>query len=475
VILVSDLKPGDKILYKKHVLAIVREISSRKVHIEFADGPMKGTLLVIDIDTIHEADIIKGSESSSPPQPPPAVTTQRLRRGPFSQRHSIDALRYGLVPLEYIEHLTLGYNEIDEWIDSTLPHNNEDNPTAHQVIAEFGEGKSHTMGIIRYKAMKEGYLVGKVEIDGIKVSLSDPKSLYFTIFSQIRGNGLDSAMPLLGVYRLALKSGYNGPFVSTEGFDDRINEIYSLIRLLERYNCLDDCDHVIDSVLTCSEDMNYTEARNDIVAAANGKIHPYDIKFHSLIGHKMENRPYDLVEALIGTTLIARLAGFKGLVVTIDECEVEEHMLGKSGWNKAFKTISALFEYMGGERGYPLVPISLYFSTVPSTLFENDAEKWVDGLVKISQGKFRLIVPFEGWDSENPDHRELMRRIHNIYLESYHCDKVPEEEIIRQLNQIMETPEALDSGRLRYFMKQYIGLLDALYGPPGDNSRTATT
>ena len=472
--MVYDLKPGDKILYRKHVPALVREITNRKVHIEFADGPMKGTPLVIDIDTIYEEDIIKG-ESSSPPLPPPSRPKRRMRNGSFSQRHSIDALRYGLVPLEYIEHLTLGYNEIDDWIDSTLPHNNADKPIAHQVIGEFGEGKSHTMGIIRYKAMKEGYLVGKVEIDGIRVSLSDPKSLYFTLFSQIKGNGIRSVMPLLEVYRLALQNGYDGPFVPVEGSDDRIREMYTLIRLLERYNCMDDCDHVVDSVLTCSEEYSITDAKSEIVTATRGKIYSFDIKFQSLIGQRLKNRPYDFVEALIGTTLIARLAGFKGLVVTVDECEVEEHMLGRAGWDKAFGTILALFEYMTGEKKYPVVPISLYFSTVPSAIRENDAEKWVDGLVKISNGKFRNIPIFGGWDSENPELRELVRRIHNIYLESYGCDKLPEDDIIQQFDEVMANPEAMDSGRFRYFIKRYIGLLDALYGPPVEESQNAVT
>jgi hypothetical protein len=130
---------------------------------------------------------------------------------------------------------------------------------------------------------------------------------------------------------------------------------------------------------------------------------------------------------------------------------------------------------MTGEKKYPVVPISLYFSTVPSAIRENDAEKWVDGLVKISNGKFRNIPIFGGWDSENPELRELVRRIHNIYLESYGCDKLPEDEIIQQFDKVMANPEAMDSGRFRYFIKRYIGLLDALYGPPFEESRNAVT
>ncbi|HNW79909.1 MAG TPA: DUF2791 family P-loop domain-containing protein [Methanoregulaceae archaeon] len=448
--------------------AIVRQILSKTIKIELLSGVMRGQLIFIDpLKYAEEITFIKKIRPvvPKPPivQPPPGT---KIDRPILTQKRCIDSLRFGLVPTDYISELTLGFDTLKKWTESTLPHANHGNPSVHQIIGPFGEGKSHTLSIIRHLAFQEGYLVGSVEVDGKEVSLSKPETFLFHLFSALEGKNLNRAMPIIDVYRKALKRGFNGPFVAKSGHIDRIHEMYNLIGILERYGYLDDLGYLLEDVLTCSEDITASEVKAILIDETKDRINRNDIRLYPLIGRAVIDRPNEFIEALVATALVGKLAGYQGLIVTVDECEVEEALLAGENYRRKEQIFDALSTYFSGISKYVPAPLTLYFASVPSSSSEGDDSIEIDHIVQESTGKTYTLAPFNGWDPANNEQLAIVERIHDIYKKCYGCDGVSAETLIQNLNTIMTDTDIYDSGGIRFFMKRYISLLDSMYGPP---------
>lgn len=447
--------------------AIVRQILSKTIKIELLSGVMRGHLIFIDpLKYAEEITFIKKIQQVVPKhsndQPPPGA---RIDRSILTQKRCIDSLRFGLVPTDYISELTLGFDTLKKWTESTLPHANHGNPSVHQIIGPFGEGKSHTLSIIRHLAFQEGYLVGNVEVDGKEVSLSKPETFLFHLFSTLDGKNLNRAMPIIDVYRKALKEGFNGPFVAKSGHIDRIHEMYNLIGILERYEYLDELGCLLEDVLTCSEDITAREVKAILIDETKDRINRNDIRLYPLIGHIVQDRPNEFIEALVGTALVGKLAGYRGLIVTVDECEVEEALLTGEKYRRKKQIFDALSTYFSGTSKYVPAPLTLYFASVPSSSSERDDSIEIDHIVQESRGKTYTLTPFK-WDPTNNEQLAIVERIHDIYKKCYGCDGFSAEILLQNLNKIMTDTDIYDSGGIRFFMKRYISLLDSIYGPP---------
>lgn len=465
-----DFSIGDEI-QTPYGPAIVRHLFTKTLKIELLSGVMKGQQILIDYEKSAALIQILKKITSETITPLQKTEVHEEKEGPtLSQKRCIDALRFGLVPIEYIGELTLGYEEIQNWAISTLPHQNQDRPLVHHIVGPFGEGKSHTLSIIRYLALQQGYLVSRVEVDGKQVTLSKPDTFLFSLFSSLEGKDLPKNMPVIETYRKAIQKGFNGPYVAHAGNVDRIHEMYNLIRLLDRYEYLDELGYLIDAVLTCNEDITATEVKAILIDETKDRIPQKDINLFPIIGRLVKNRPNEFVEALVGTSLVGKLAGYKGLIVTIDECEVDESISTSAELQRKSDVFDALIAYFSGNSKYAMAPIALYFASVPTQYEDEDEYCQIDTLVSESLGQYYNLNPFTGWDHDEKDQVSLVEKIHEIYKDSYHCRGISQENLIHDLDALMQSPEVYDSGGIRYFMKRLIGLLDSNYGPPHNST-----
>jgi len=305
-----------------------------------------------------------------------------------------------------------------------------------------------------------------VEVDGKEVSLSKPETFLFHLLSTLEGKNLNRAMPIIDVYRKALKMGFNGPFIAKSGHIDRIHEMYNLIGILERYGYLDDLGYLLEDVLTCSEDITASEAKAILIDETKDRINRNDIRLYPPIGRIVQDRPNEFIEALVATALVGKLAGYQGLIVTVDECEVEEALLAGENYRRKEQIFDALSTYFSGVSTYVPAPLTLYFASVPSSSSGRDDSIEIGHIVQESMGKTYTLAPFNGWDPTNNEQLTIVERIHDIYKKCYECDGVSEETLIQNLNTIMTDADIYDSGGIRFFMKRYISLLDSIYGPP---------
>jgi len=386
----------------------------------------------------------------------------------FKKQECINALRFGLVPHRYIGELTLGYKDLEKWIFSTFPSNESMRPQGfHQVIGGFGEGKSHVMSLIRHLGYKEGYLICRVEVDGKKVTFADPTSIIYSLMSTLKGKDLSASMPALNIFIEAIKRGHN----SSSFGDNKLNrfiEIFDLIKLMYNNNRLDSVDHIINDILICSDDITATEAEKEIREETSDINHLNFYKTYGVITRSVKQRPSNFIEYLVGLSLTATFAGYKGLIVTCDEYEVEASSLSQRILReKSHSVLRLIKDYFNGETDYPDAPLIIYVASVPTV--DSYSEIGIEAIVNETKGKSIDLQPYRGWNPDDPEQLALVEKIHDLYSDSCKCRDKRWESLRPELNSSMNRNYFEDSGGIRNFMKMYICLLDSLYGPPNES------
>ena len=230
----------------------------------------------------------------------------------------IEALRFGLVSESHIEELTLGFDELGNWATKCFTECAKVNPAGFEVNGPYGTGKSHTLAVIRYLALKKGFLTARIEIDGQNITLANPANLLKNLWVSLVESGLDAEHPLLNLYVKALDNtnGHIPSKIVVKGVDRIKNNIKTIYELKKTSN-IDKYASFIDSIISCNDEFTAMDVTRMIFKEKN--IDRTNITLTNMIGRKVDNRPYDLIESLAGHAIIARLARYKRLIVTIDE------------------------------------------------------------------------------------------------------------------------------------------------------------
>jgi len=178
-----------------------------------------------------------------------------------------------------------------------------------------------------------------------------------------------------------------------------------------------------------------------------------------MIGNTVVDRPYDLVESLAGNAIVAQLAGLRGLVVTIDEFEVEQSQATKVRFERVERLLSVIHAYLQGDTDHQPAPLALFFATVGATGHIGDSV--IEQLIgTAADTRYSL----QAWSTE--DLRNLAERIHRLYCAAYEINEIIDATLVEQVLSHMKTYSSDDSGFIRAFIKQYTAALDTHYGPP---------
>ncbi len=375
----------------------------------------------------------------------------------FPYRKAIDALRFGLVPEDFIEQLTIGFEDIEEWVLRRLPKANGDSPQVSEICGPFGSGKSHTMSVIRHIARKEGYATARVEVDGQNISLSNPEKLLCSLWSSLGATDFESPTPLLDIYIKAIERHNFPPRIAPRGID-RIHDNYSTIKLVKERGYLDKHGDALDAIISSSDEFTAQEVMGMLRKEPN--IYGREVSVRRMIGQRVDDRPYDFVESLVGNAHIADLAGFNGLVVTIDEFEVER--VYSANFNRVIALLNVLSAYFQGNLMHKDYPVSIFFATVGQE--GNRGDSFVDFLIESTDGDW-----YEIQEMSSLDRFELAKRMHELYAKAYQIEMLFNPDVTEEVErQTCDYGEG-DSGIIRAFIKRYIATLDRVYGPSGDN------
>jgi len=395
----------------------------------------------------------------APLGPPPG---RRVGYGPtppgLKERQAVEALRFGLVPYAMLDELTLGYDALRAWIRNRLPDAHDDTPQVSAVFGPFGAGKSHMMAVIRHVAEQSGYLTARVEVDGNAVSLAEPAKLLHALWGTLRGDGFLSSTPLLDLYVVAAKAGRRAPTIAPRGIDRPRTNYLFIAEALLRGRALDEYSHMLEEVLSSSP-LGRVGSMHVLLglsqAIRNGEV----ATFKPMIGTTVEHRPYDFVETLAGHATVAQLAGYRGIVLTIDEFEVDRSLLTPAKQERLVRLLRVLQQYLDGETGHRAAPLALFFATVGEEGHTGD--KVIENLIGAEPEARYDLQP---WPPEEL-HR-LAGKIDRLYTVAYGLEEAIDGALVARVEADLDTMGSGDSGLIRAFIKRYVGALDVRYGPP---------
>lgn len=394
-------------------------------------------------------------ENDLPEMPPPVRAVVDMDR--FQQVKALEALRFGLVPESHLQLLTVGYDDMVGWIGNCLPASK---CRIHEICGPFGTGKSHTMALVRQIALDQGYLAAKIEIDGKSNNFAAPQRLLYNIWLSLQGKDLSLEMPLLDVYLKAMQNGYDSipkPLKDLDYFPGN----FDFIRKLKTSQQIEGCAHILEEALVGSENVASTQIQADIAMETNLKR--AQIKIKLMIAKGAHDKFIMFIMSLAGHALLAKAAGYRGLVVTIDEFEAHR-MLSASDRAKAKELISVLEHYVSQDYRIPQAPLAIFIGAVSQDGRKGDP--WVEDLVESSGGKQYFLTP---WSDAKK--QQLANSIYNLYQSTYQISASYDQGLIDKTQLLLESRDQTDL--VRAFIKYYMAVLDNEYGP-GRSSISAT-
>lgn len=399
------------------------------------------------------------SAANVPDQPQTSTAASREPKSAtstaqFERRQSLEALRFGLVPLNDMERLTLGFEHLRDWTISQLPDAHAGDARVSEITGPYGSGKSHTMAAVRYIARQEGYLTARVEVDGRSISLAEPERLLFALWSTLEGSEGHSSTPILDLCVKAIEGGKPAPSIAPRGID-RVRDNYATSKILHRSSLTDLYGHALDAIMSSSDE--FTASQVSQMICSNPHVSPFDVTVRRMIGQRVADRPYDFIEAWVGYTLLTKLAGHRGLVITVDEFEVE-HLQSRQMHARVNSLLDVICRYLTGNMSHPKVPLAVFFATVGEEGHRGD--QVIDDLIESANGGY-----FEVHEWSPEQRTDLAKRIHALYREAYGLTIPYAAKTVEAVEAQLESRADDDGGLIRAFIKHYVSALDSSFGP----------
>lgn len=375
----------------------------------------------------------------------------------YQARRSLEALRFGIVPVLAIEELTLGFEELRIWVRNLLPGADGTRSRLSEICGPFGTGKSHTMAAIRRIAAADGYLTASVEVDGRGVTLSNPASVLHGLWQSVGVVGFESPTPFVDLNLRAIQAGKAAAIAALRPFERICSNLVTVVAV-ERAKCLEKHAEAMDSLMACGDNVKASalrsEMRRDVWAAGRDG---YAVEPKALIGRDVAGRPADFAGCLLGYSVLARLAGFQGMVVTIDEFEVEYNLTNQTK-QRLINVIRTLAERLSDRTQVKSVPLSVFIATVGQEGHLGDLI--VEKLVEMTGGERHVLQPWP-----RAERRKLAERIFRLYREAYGVTEVFDGGLVDDVEDGLVQAALDGSGLIRTFIKSYVAQLDTLYGP----------
>lgn len=104
----------------------------------------------------------------------------------FSARQTIEAVRFGVVPQNRINELTVGLAKERSHIRNSLLEVERSGGDAITVVGEYGSGKSHLFEWTAKEALKQNFVVAKISLDIFDVPPNKPHRIYNALIRSLR-------------------------------------------------------------------------------------------------------------------------------------------------------------------------------------------------------------------------------------------------------------------------------------------------
>ena len=379
----------------------------------------------------------------------------------WEARHLMESLRVGVAPAQRIRDLTIGLEAERKSLTQGLEQAHREGGAARAVLGEYGYGKSHVIELTAQEALDRKFLVAATSLDLQELPAHRAFDIYGSLMRNLRYPQSDERGlgPLLGEI---MKT----PALQTRFAESAPADNDPLTCGLEALS-----ESSSTSKRTAWENWLMGGRKERWMDWAMKRSRPRGFRFPSIYrnGHNARQIAY----LLTGVSVLARLAGYSGLCVLIDEAE-SYSLLYPYQRPKASLFFSAMARAASGDAAVTVNPDDL-----PQHRFREYPVRYGGG-----QSLFFLFaltysdMPLESWLEDeqilqlDPHHSaEEIRQFLDQAL-TFHARAYAYEPDARQLQALRSAAEPLARGmrndrlNIRAVMRLSVELFDLLYLHP---------
>lgn len=231
--------------------------------------------------------------------PPPPMPLDQL-----AARNLIEALRVGIAPAQHVNELTVGLEKEQASLGAALEQTKQEGGAVRAVIGEYGFGKSHVVELTAQEALKRNFLVTSVSLDLLELPPHRGFSIYREGMTQLRYPDTDER----GLQVLLEKS------ADTSDILPQLRDL-SPAQLDPLVIGL----HMLTNISATRRRQTWLNWMAGGRKPRSVRGMPRGIKFPSI--YKNGHNARQIAYLLTGVSALARLNGYSGLCVLVDEAE----------------------------------------------------------------------------------------------------------------------------------------------------------
>ncbi|NOX64044.1 MAG: hypothetical protein GXP42_19225 [Chloroflexi bacterium] len=248
-----------------------------------------------------------GQEEQIRPRPRPAARPARAPMSPnrFQARQLLESLRVGVAPAQHVRELTIGLADERASLQAGLNEAHGMGGAVRAVLGEYGYGKTHIIELCAQDALERNFLVAMTSLDLFEL----PPHRSFNIYAGLMRN-------------------VRYPDTDERGLGPLFERAAALSRMVEHMRELGGVEN--DPLVVALQALRNTPSARQrkawlqwLMGGRRVKLMrpatPRGIRFPSIyrVGHNARQMAY----LLSGISVLARLNGYSGLCVLLDEAE----------------------------------------------------------------------------------------------------------------------------------------------------------
>ncbi|MEM7125385.1 MAG: BREX system ATP-binding domain-containing protein [Chloroflexota bacterium] len=228
-----------------------------------------------------------------------------MTQSQFDARQIIEALRVGVAPAKHVQELTIGLENERTRLNIGLTQAHSDGGSAFAIIGDYGHGKSHIVELTAQQALEQNFLVSMVSLDLGEL----PPHRSFDIYAGLMRN-------------------LRYPDTDERGIGPLLEKSLGRANLLDQFRNTTtvDADPLAFGLAAINNTSSIRQQKvwhqwfegGRRVKTMN-RSKPRGVKFPSI--YRMGHNERQMAYLLSGVSVMARLLGYSGLCVLIDEAE----------------------------------------------------------------------------------------------------------------------------------------------------------
>ncbi len=406
-----------------------------------------------------EADSVaayRGAAPAAPQAPRPRFALPHTDQ--FDARQTLETLRFGIVPVRDVETLTIGLEAERTSLSRALDRSREQDGDVLAVIGDYGFGKSHFVELSAQRALRENFVVATASLDLAEVPPGKAHEIYRALVTSLRypDAAQEEGQGLRPLFKKALETPgvvHNFSVLSPRGAE---------CPLAAALVALDSCSSqaAFEAIFGWLAGEKPVEALKDCLK-----------KPPKLYTTGETARQYAYL--LSGLSVLAKLCGYSGLAVLIDELELYSQVRPAQR-ERADQFFHAMIFASGGSDRIDEAQIPQHSRAAYPVTFAPDPHLFFLFAVSGSEGTDQM--PVATWLAPSQivrlDDRFIERDVFNFFtmLLRYHrlaYDYAPAQERYELV--LRSAPRALARGlnehqiNLRQLIKLLVEACDLLY------------